>query len=67
VCIALAVGIQHFGLLRSVTAVVAAAVIVGAGAILVTRSSLSAFAVAMRYHHGLASADVGPMFQEIEG
>jgi len=66
VCMALAVGIQHFVLFRSVTAVMAAAVIVGAAAVLVTRSSLSAFAVTMRYHLGVASAEVGPMFQEID-
>jgi hypothetical protein len=64
-CIALVVGVQHFVLFRSVTAVWVAAAVVAAIAVAVTRSSLSAFTIAMRYSLGLESAEIGPMFKEI--
>jgi hypothetical protein len=65
-CMALAVGFQHFLLFRSVAAVVGASVVIGGAAVVATRSSLNAFAITMRYNLGLESADVGPMFREIE-
>jgi hypothetical protein len=64
---AIAVGLQYVLLFRSVAAVVIATSAITAAAWLVTRSSLTVFAITMRYKLGLESTEVTSMFQEVEG
>jgi hypothetical protein len=64
---AIAVGVQYALLFRSVAAVWVTSVVIAGAALAVTRTSLNAFAVTMRYKLGLASAEVTSMFQEVEG
>jgi hypothetical protein len=65
-CMAIAVGLQYVVLFRSTAAVLATSAVVAGAAWAVTRSSLGAFTTAMRYNLGLASAEVTPMFREVD-
>jgi hypothetical protein len=63
---AIAVAVQYFLLFHSMTAVVAAMMVIATAAWAITRASLTSLAVTMRYNLGLESAEVPSMFQEVE-
>lgn len=65
IVMALAVGLQYFFLFRSPALVLAATAVVGAAAWVATRAGLAAFAVSIRFHLGLASAESGTLYTEI--
>jgi len=60
-----AVAVQHFLLFRSPAAVLVTAVALSAGAYAATRSSLDAFATAIRFNLGLMSAEAKPLYTEV--
>jgi hypothetical protein len=66
-CMALAVGLQYALLFRSVPVVLVVSTVLAGAAWAMTRASLGTFAVTMRYNLGLASAEVGSMFREVDG
>jgi hypothetical protein len=63
---AFGVALQHFLVFRSPATVVAAAVVVGMSAFLLTRSSLGALERSIRYRLGLLSAESGTLYREID-
>ena len=63
--IAVAVAVQHFLIFHSPTLVALMTAVAIAAAWLITRSSLEAFTTAMRFNLGLESAEVGPLYTEI--
>jgi hypothetical protein len=63
--IAVAVGVQYWFVFRSATIVLATTVIVGATAYVLTRRSLDALEVSIRYHLGLLSQETGKLYEEI--
>ena len=64
--VAIAVALQYFLLFRSPAIVLAAAAMLGAAAWFLTRSSLQAFEVAIRYNLGLLSTESSLLYKEIE-
>ncbi len=66
IVIGILVALQYYFIFRSPLTVVAAIAVMGVAAILLTRSSLDAFAVSMRFHLGLASAQSSPFYREID-
>jgi hypothetical protein len=62
---ALVVGLQYFLVFRSAAAVAAVTVAAAAGAWLLTRSSLEAFAIAIRYNLGLETSESQAFYTEI--
>jgi len=64
--ISIAVGLQYWLVFRSVWMVAAVTGGLLATAGVVTRASLAAFAVAMRFNLGLESAETGTIYTEIE-
>jgi len=66
VAISMAVGLQYLIVFRSVWMVAAVTGALLAAAGIVTRASLAAFAVAMRFNVGLESAETGTIYTEIE-
>lgn len=67
IVVAIAVGIQYFLVFRSPAIVAATTAAIATGAFLVTRASLGAFTISIRYNLGLASAEVGALFKEVDG
>jgi hypothetical protein len=63
--IAAAVALQYFLVFRSPAVVMISAAIVGIAAYFLTRSSLGAFEVSIRYNLGLLSAESGTLYQEV--
>jgi len=63
---AIAVGVQYLLVFRSPAMVIMATAGAGLVAWLLTRSSLGAFEVAIRYELGMLSAESGTLYQEID-
>lgn len=63
--IAAAVALQYFLLFRSPATVMTSAAMVGIAAYFLTRSSLGAFEVSIRYNLGLLSVESGTLYQEV--
>jgi hypothetical protein len=57
--------LQYFVVFRSPAVVAGAAMAAGAAAWWATRASLASFAVSIRYHLGLVSAESGTLYKEI--
>jgi hypothetical protein len=66
VAIGIAVAIQYLVVFRSVLVVAVVTALVAMTALLVTRASLEAFTVAMRFNLGLVSEEVGPLYTEVD-
>jgi hypothetical protein len=64
--IAGAVALQYMLVFRSMLVVAIATAAIAATALLVTRASLDAFTVAMRFNLGLVSQEVGRIYAEID-
>ncbi|HTP89026.1 MAG TPA: hypothetical protein VMH28_24910 [Candidatus Acidoferrales bacterium] len=64
--IAAAVGLQYYLVFRSVMLAAGVTAVLWGLVWLVTRSSLEAFAVAMRFNLGLASAETGAIYTEVD-
>jgi hypothetical protein len=65
IVVALAVGLQYLLVFHSPVTVLLSVVAVGAAAYFVTRSSLGAFEVSIRYNLGLLSAKAGTLYKEV--
>jgi hypothetical protein len=65
IVMAIAVGVQYFLVFRSPALVLLTTAVAGVAAWFLTRSSLGAFEVSIRYHLGLLSAESGTLYQEI--
>lgn len=65
IAIAAAVGLQYFLVFRSAAIVIMTTAVFGIAAWCLTRSSLSAFEVSIRYNLGLLSAESGTLYQEV--
>jgi hypothetical protein len=63
--IAIAVALQYFVIFRSEAAVGITMVVLGAGALIVIRSSLDTIATGMRYQLSLLSVETGTLYKEI--
>jgi hypothetical protein len=66
IVMAMAVGLQYYFVFRSRAMVLFATLGVGALAWLLTRSSVAALAVSIRYHLGLASSESGSLYKEVD-
>ena len=64
--IAIAVGLQYYFIFRSEAIVIASTAAAAATAYFATRASLNGFATSIRYHLGLASAETGTFYKEID-
>jgi hypothetical protein len=62
---AIAVGLQYLLVFRSPAIVIMTTAVIAIGAWFLTRSSLGAFEVSIRYHLGMLSAESGTLYQEI--
>ena len=65
VVVALAVGLQYLLVFRSPAVVLLTAVASGAAAFFLTRSSVAALEVSIRYNLGLLSAETGTLYKEV--
>jgi hypothetical protein len=63
--IAVAVALQHFLIFRSPATVALATAYLSVAAYFLTRSSLHAYEVSIRYHLGLLSAETGTLYKEV--
>jgi hypothetical protein len=63
--VAIAVSLQYFLVFRSAAVVAVTSAALAVLAYFVTRASLSALAVSIRYHLGLISAEAKPLYKEI--
>jgi hypothetical protein len=61
----IAVAVQYFLIFRSPLIVAVSTVVLGIAAWFGTKASLGTFAVAMRYHLGLLSAETGTIYKEV--
>jgi hypothetical protein len=66
IAVAIAVGLQYYLIFRSRTAVAATAGALAIAAYFATKSSLTSFAVSMRYRLSLISAETGRLFKEVQ-
>ena len=64
---AIAGGIQYFLVFRSPAIVAGTAAALAIAAFLVTRASLETFAASIRFYLGLASAEAGTLYKEVDG
>jgi hypothetical protein len=62
---AIAVGLQYLLVFRSPAIVIITTAVIAIAAWFLTRSSLGAFEVSIRYHLGMLSAESGTLYQEI--
>ena len=65
IVIGIVVGLQHFLIFRSPLVVMLVTAGLGIAAYFVTRSSLQAYEVSIRYHLGLLSAETGTLYKEV--
>jgi hypothetical protein len=65
IAMGIAVGLQHFLVFHSPALVAIATTALGIAAYFVTRASVGALAVSIRYHLGVASAEIGTLYKEI--
>jgi hypothetical protein len=66
IVIGIAVGLQHLLVFRSQAIVLITTVVIGGAAWLLTRSSLEAFEVSIRYNLGLVSLESGTFYKEVD-
>jgi hypothetical protein len=66
IAMAIAVGVQFFLVFRSPVIVVAATVLLGAAACILTRWSMQALADSIRWSLGLISAESGTLYKEVD-